>query len=80
MQLYILNEYDQPVPIGITGEICVGGVQVARGYLNRPDLTKKKFIANPFDHTDHNKIYKTGDIGRWLADGNIDAWAEQMTR
>ena len=71
-QMYILNEYDQPVPLGVTGEICVGGVQAARGYLNSPDLTKKKFIANPFNYISGNTIYKTGDMGRWLPDGNIE--------
>ncbi|MDB5023564.1 MAG: lgrD 5 [Mucilaginibacter sp.] len=71
-QIYILNEYNQPVPLGVTGEICVGGVQVARGYLNSPDLTKKKFITNPFNHGSGNTIYKTGDMGRWLPDGNIE--------
>src|ERR1700744_1692422 len=70
VQIYILNEYEQPVPLGVIGEIYVGGVQVARGYLNNPDLTKKKFIANPFDNTQANTIYKTGDMGRWLPDGN----------
>ncbi|MGZ3763096.1 MAG: non-ribosomal peptide synthetase [Mucilaginibacter sp.] len=71
-QMYVLNEYNQPMPIGITGEICVGGVQVARGYLNSPDLTKRKFIADPFNHTSGSTIYKTGDMGRWLPDGNIE--------
>jgi amino acid adenylation domain-containing protein len=72
VQMYILNEYDQPVPVGILGEVYVGGVQVARGYLNSPDLTKKKFIVNPFNNTSGNTIYKTGDMGRWLPDGNIE--------
>ena len=72
VQIFILNEYEQPVPLGVIGEIYVGGVQVARGYLNNPDLTKKKFIANPFDNTPANTIYKTGDMGRWLSDGNIE--------
>jgi acyl-coenzyme A synthetase/AMP-(fatty) acid ligase len=60
------------MPLGVTGEICIGGVQVARGYLNSPDLTKKKFVANPFNLISGNTIYKTGDIGRWLPDGNIE--------
>jgi amino acid adenylation domain-containing protein len=71
-QVYILNEHDQPVPIGVIGEICVGGVQVARGYLNSPDLTKKRFITNPFNRNSGETIYKTGDMGRWLPDGNIE--------
>jgi amino acid adenylation domain-containing protein len=71
-QVYILNEHNQPVPLGVTGEICVGGMQVARGYLNSPDLTKKRFIANPFNQSSGETIYKTGDMGRWLPDGNIE--------
>ncbi len=72
VQIFVLNEYDQPVPLGVVGEICVGGVQVARGYLNSPELTKRKFIANPFNHLSGATIYKTGDMGRWLPDGNIE--------
>jgi amino acid adenylation domain-containing protein len=71
-QIYILNEYNQPVPVGVTGELCVGGVQVARGYLNSPDLTKSKFIPDPFNHISGETVYKTGDMGRWLPDGNIE--------
>jgi acyl carrier protein len=56
--------------VGVPGEICIGGAGLARGYLNRPDLTAEKFIANPFDKT--GRVYKTGDIGKWLADGNIE--------
>ena len=68
-QIYILNEYNQPVPVGVTGEICVGGAQVARGYLNSPELTKRKFIS---DTVTGQVIYKTGDMGRWLPDGNVE--------
>lgn len=68
--VYILNEYGQLLPIGATGELYIGGTGVARGYLNRPELTTEKFIANPFRPGD--RIYKTGDIGRWLPDGNIE--------
>lgn len=68
--IYILDTYLNPVPIGIQGEICVSGPGVARGYLNRPDLTDEKFIPNPFKPGE--RIYKTGDIGRWLPDGNIE--------
>ena len=69
-QIYLLNEQLQPVPIGIPGEIYIGGASVARGYLNRPDLTQEKFIQNPFITSD--KLYKTGDLGRYLADGKIE--------
>lgn len=68
--MYVLDQYNNPVPLGVTGEICIGGVQVARGYLNLPDLTKVKFIPDPFSGI--GKLYKTGDTGRWLSDGNME--------
>jgi amino acid adenylation domain-containing protein/FkbM family methyltransferase len=71
-QLYILNEKNQLVPVGIPGEICISGMGVARGYLNQPELTGKKFIKNPFSKDDNARLYKTGDIGRWTPEGNID--------
>ncbi|MEI3802867.1 MULTISPECIES: non-ribosomal peptide synthetase, partial [unclassified Chitinophaga] len=69
-QLYILGDRRQLLPVGAVGEICIGGVQLARGYLNNPLLTAEKFIPNPY-HPDE-RIYRTGDIGRWLPDGNIE--------
>jgi amino acid adenylation domain-containing protein/non-ribosomal peptide synthase protein (TIGR01720 family) len=69
---YILNESLQPVPVGVTGEIYLGGAGVARGYLNSADLTDRKFIDDPFGWKERGKLYKTGDLGRWLADGNIE--------
>jgi amino acid adenylation domain-containing protein/non-ribosomal peptide synthase protein (TIGR01720 family) len=69
-QLYILDHYLQPVPIGVPGELYIGGAGVARGYLNRPDLTAQKFIPNPFNTSD--RLYKTGDQARYLSDGNIE--------
>ena len=66
---YILDKYLQLVPIGITGEIYVSGIGLARGYLNRPDLTATKFISNPFEE---GRLYKTGDLGRYLPNGNIE--------
>jgi amino acid adenylation domain-containing protein len=68
-QVYILDEYLQPVPVGVPGELHIGGAGLARGYLNRPELTQDKFIPNPFDNS---KLYKTGDLARYLPDGNIE--------
>ncbi|NET57955.1 MAG: amino acid adenylation domain-containing protein, partial [Symploca sp. SIO2E6] len=69
MQLYILDRHRQPVPIGVPGELYIGGACLARGYLNRPELTAEKFIPNPFGR---EKLYKTGDLVRYLPDGNIE--------
>ncbi|MFN6572323.1 amino acid adenylation domain-containing protein, partial [Dendronalium sp. ChiSLP03b] len=71
-QVYILDEYLQPVPIGVPGELHIGGASLARGYLNRNELTQEKFIAHPFDNQAHSRLYKTGDKARYLADGNIE--------
>ncbi|MBV9788623.1 MAG: amino acid adenylation domain-containing protein, partial [Chloroflexi bacterium] len=70
-EVYLLNQYEQPVPIGVVGEICIGGTGVARGYLNRPDLTAERFIPDAFGKTPGSRLYKTGDLGRYLPDGNI---------
>ncbi|HXI38599.1 MAG TPA: non-ribosomal peptide synthetase [Bryobacteraceae bacterium] len=69
--IYILDEDLRPVPPGTPGEIHVGGAGLARGYRNRPDLTSEKFIVNPFSAEPGSRLYKTGDIGRLLPDGNI---------
>jgi amino acid adenylation domain-containing protein len=69
-QNYILDRYLQPVPIGVSGELYLGGAGLARGYLNRPNLTSERFIANPF--VEDERLYKTGDLGRFLPDGNIE--------
>ena len=69
-KIYIFNPDLQPVPIGIVGELYIGGEGLARGYLNQPELTSQKFIANPFDNS--QKLYKTGDLARYLPDGNIE--------
>jgi amino acid adenylation domain-containing protein len=71
VQVYILDANHEPVPIGVTGELCIGGAQVARGYLNRPELTDRQFIDHPFDRK-AGKVYKTGDMARWFADGSIE--------
>jgi amino acid adenylation domain-containing protein len=69
VQAYVLDERRRPVPIGVPGELYVGGSKVARGYLNRPELTAERFIANPFGE---GRLYKTGDRVRWLPDGRLD--------
>lgn len=69
-QIYLLDEQLQPVPIGVTGELYIGGAGLARGYLNRSDLTAEKFIPNPFAMG--LRLYKTGDMARYLPDGNIE--------
>ena len=68
-KIYILDSNLQPVPIGVAGELHIGGDGLARGYLNRPELTTEKFIPNPFGE---GKLYKTGDLCRYLPDGNIE--------
>ncbi|MFN7734360.1 MAG: amino acid adenylation domain-containing protein, partial [Pirellula sp.] len=71
-QVYILDPDGNPVPVGVTGEIYVGGEPLARGYLHRDDLTAEKFIRNPFTNTPNARIYQTGDLGRWTVDGYIE--------
>lgn len=71
-QVYILDHHRKPVPIGVTGELYIGGAGVARGYLNRPELTAEKFLADPFSDEIGARVYRTGDLCRWLADGSIE--------
>jgi amino acid adenylation domain-containing protein len=71
-QVYILDSHLQPVPIGVPGELHIGGAPLARGYLNARELTQEKFILNPFSADPHSRLYKTGDLTRYLADGNIE--------
>lgn len=70
-QVYIVDANDQPTPIGIAGEMLIGGTGVAKGYLNRPDLTDEKFITDFFRPGQMNKLYRTGDMAAYLPDGNI---------
>ncbi|WP_392481078.1 amino acid adenylation domain-containing protein [Nostoc sp. C110] len=70
-QIYLLDKQLQPVPIGVPGELYIGGAGLARGYLNRSDITAEKFIPNPFAEMG-SRLYKTGDMARYLADGNIE--------
>jgi pristinamycin I synthase-3/4 len=70
-RIYILDKHGRPSPLGAVGELYIGGVGVARGYLNRPDLTAKAFIPDPFTDDADARMYKTGDLARYLPDGNI---------
>jgi amino acid adenylation domain-containing protein len=72
IQVYVLDKYLQPVPIGVAGELYIGGDGLARGYLNRPELTTERFIPNPFSNKSEARLYKTGDLVRYQPDGNIE--------
>ncbi|QUE90944.1 non-ribosomal peptide synthase/polyketide synthase [Pseudomonas sp. SCA2728.1_7] len=71
-QVYVLDAHQQPVPMGVTGELYIGGQGVALGYLNRADLTAEKFIRDPFSDKPGALLYRTGDLARWLAPGQLD--------
>src|SRR5205809_2658416 len=71
-QLYLLDQNEQPVPVGLPGQIYIGGDGLARGYLNHPELTAEKFIADPFSSRPGARLYKTGDLARYFPDGNIE--------
>ena len=77
MQIYILDNHCKPLPIGVQGELYIAGAGLARGYLNQPGLTKTRFIDNPFATEEdikncYTRLYKTGDLAKWLPDGNIE--------
>jgi len=71
-QIYLLDERMEPVPIGIPGELFIGGVSLARGYLHRPDLTAERFIPDPFIDQPGGRLYRTGDLARYLPNGNLE--------
>jgi len=71
-QIYILDSHLHPVPVGVTGEIYISGEGIARGYLNQPAITSEKFIPHPFSQKPGMRLYKTGDLARYLSDGNIE--------
>ncbi len=72
VQCYILDKTGHLLPMGVSGELHIGGAGLARGYLNRPELTTERFIKHPFSHDTTARIYKTGDLARWLPDGTIE--------
>jgi amino acid adenylation domain-containing protein len=72
LQVYILDPHQDPVPIGVAGEMYVGGAGVCRGYLNREELTKQRFIPDPFGAKQGDRFYRTGDLARWLPNGDIE--------
>jgi amino acid adenylation domain-containing protein len=71
-QVYVLDANREPVPVGVTGELYIGGDGVARGYLNRPALTAERFLEDPFSEESGARMYRTGDLGRWRSDGTIE--------
>ncbi len=70
-QMYVLDQFGKPVPAGVAGELCIGGSGVSLGYLNQPELTREKFVRDPFRETDSGLIYRTGDRAKFLADGSL---------
>jgi amino acid adenylation domain-containing protein len=71
-QIYVLGNEMQLQPIGVAGEICIGGIGVGRGYKDRQSLNEQKFVRNPFSKNKQDRLYKTGDLGRWLANGKLE--------
>lgn len=72
MRAYVLDEHQQPLPVGVPGELYLGGKGLARGYLNRPELTAEKFIPDPYAVETGMRLYRSGDVARWLPSGNLE--------
>src|SRR5262249_52426976 len=72
LQIYILDRHMNLAPVGVPGEIFVGGEGVARGYLGRPELSAERFVPDAFSGTTGDRLYRSGDLARYLADGGID--------
>ncbi|WP_255432611.1 non-ribosomal peptide synthase/polyketide synthase [Xanthomonas sp. JAI131] len=70
--VYLLDAHGEPVPVGVAGELHIGGVQVGRGYRNRAELTAERFIADPYSRDPRARLYRSGDLARWLPDGNVE--------
>ena len=71
-QIYILDQRMQPVPLGVPGELCIGGAGIAKGYLNQPQQTAERFVKDPFSKDANARLYRTGDLARFLPDGNVE--------
>ena len=73
-QIYVLDGEMEPVPVGVAGELYIGGAGVARGYWDRPELTAEKFVPDPFAAEGGSRLYRSGDLGRWRPDGSLEFW------
>ncbi|PBP69978.1 hypothetical protein CCL19_09930, partial [Pseudomonas syringae] len=72
IQMHVLGASGQLQPLGVAGELHIGGIGVARGYLNQPELSAERFVADPFSSDPQARLYKTGDVGRWLTNGALE--------